>query len=231
MTNLFDSLIRKKQAITYIDDSIMQSQTRGETFTIINEYHTLLRKAGLKAAPDKTFFFLKKAKFLGHGISSEGTQPIAQRVDALRKKSPRSKRDVLKVKRCLGLYSCYIKNLHVDKQPFYDLINDSTPFHWTEEHENLFNSIKERIHRDTVLAVPSTGNPFHIHVDSSNVGTGCFLIQQIPERKRVISFNSRVFDKAEKNVHSSSRIMRNRVNSPDIRTLLHWITLSHLSLL
>ena len=60
MTVHFDPLIRKKQAITYIDDTIMQSQTRGEMFTIINEYHTLLRKAGLKAAHDKTFFFSRK---------------------------------------------------------------------------------------------------------------------------------------------------------------------------
>ena len=43
----------------------MQSQTRGEMFTIINEYHTLLRKAGLKAAPDKTIFFPEESKILG----------------------------------------------------------------------------------------------------------------------------------------------------------------------
>ena len=172
----------------------MQSQTRGEMFTINNEYHTLLRKAGLKAAPDKTFFFLKKVKFLGHVISPDGIQPIAKRVDALRNlKSPQSKRDVMRVLGCLGFYSCYIKNLHVDSQPFYDLIKDSTPFHWTEEHEVLFNSIKERIHKDTVLAVPSTDYPFHFHVDSSNVVTGCILIQQFPEGKRIISFNPRVF--------------------------------------
>ena len=103
----------------------------------------------------------------------------------------------MKVLGCLGFYSCYIKNLHVESQPFYDFIKDSTPFHWTEEHETLFNSIKERIHKDTVLAVPSTDYPFLIHVDSSNVGTGCILIQQFPEGKRIISFNSRVFDKAE----------------------------------
>ena len=176
----------------------MQSQTRGEMFTIINEYHSLLRKAGLKAAPDKTFFFLKKVKFLGHVISPDGSQPIAERVDALRNlNSPQSKRDVMKVLGCLGFYSCYIKNLHVDSQPFYDLIKDSTPFHWTEEHEALLNSIKERIHKDTVLAVPSTEYPFHIHVDSSNVGTVCILIQQFPEGKRIISFNSRVFDKKQ----------------------------------
>ena len=47
MTIHFDPLIRKKQAVTYIDDTIMQSQTRSEMFTTINEYHTLLRKAGL----------------------------------------------------------------------------------------------------------------------------------------------------------------------------------------
>ena len=198
MTIHFDPLIRKKQAITYIDDTIMQSQTRGEMFTIINEYHTLLGKAGLKAAPDKTFFFLKKVRFLGHVISPDGIQPIAKRVDALRSlKSPQSKRDVMEVLGCLSFYNCYIKNLHVDSQPCYDLIKDSTPFHWTEEHEALFNSIKERIHKDTVLAVPSTEYPFHIHVDSLNVGTGCFPIQQFPEGKRIISFNSRVFDKAK----------------------------------
>ena len=46
MTIHFDPLIRKKQAITYTDDTILQSQTGSEMFTIINEHHTLLRKAG-----------------------------------------------------------------------------------------------------------------------------------------------------------------------------------------
>ena len=175
-------------------------------FTIINDYHTLLRKAGLKAAPDKTFFSLKKVKFLAHVISPDGIQLIAKRVDALRNlKSTQSKRDVMKVLGCLGFYSCYIKNLHVDSQPFYDLIKDSTPFHWTEGHEALFNSIKERIYKDTVLAVPSTDYPFHIHVDSSNVGTGVILIQQFLERKIIISFNSLVFDKAEEKISTLHR--------------------------
>ena len=61
MTIHFDPLIRKKQAITYIGDIIMQSQNKNEMFTVINEYSTLLRKAGLKAAPDKKTFFLKKS--------------------------------------------------------------------------------------------------------------------------------------------------------------------------
>ena len=222
MTIHFDPLIKKKQAITYIDDTIMQSQNKNEMFTVINEYHTLLRKAGLKAAPDKTFFFLKKVKFLGHVISPDGIQPIAKRVKDLKNlKSPESKRDVMKVLGCLGFYSCYIKNLHVDSQPFYDLIKDSTPFHWTHEHEKLFQTIKDRISEDTILAVPSTDYPFHIHVDSSNVGTGCILIQQFPEGKRIISFNSRIFDKAEQKMSTLHRELCGIVSA--LQTYEHYI--------
>ena len=203
----------------------MQSQTRGEMFTIINEYHTLLREAGLKAVPDKTFFFLKKVKFLGHVISPDEIQPTAKRADALRNlMSPQSKRDVMKVLGCLGFYGCYIKNLHVDSQTFYDLIKDSTPIHWTEEQEKLFGSIKKRIHKDTVLAVPSTDYPFQIHVDSSNVGTGCILIQQFPEGKRIISFNSRVFDKAEQKMSTLHRELCGTVSA--LQTYEHYIITS-----
>ena len=48
----FGTLIKKKQAITYIDDTIMQSQNKNKFYTAINETHTLRRKAAFKAAPD-----------------------------------------------------------------------------------------------------------------------------------------------------------------------------------
>ena len=127
----------------------------------------------------------------------------------------------MKVLGCLGFYSCYIKNLHVDSQPFCDLIKDSTHFHWTHEHEKLFHSIKDRISEDTILAVPSTDYPFHIHVDSSNVGTGCILIQKFPEGKRIISFNSRIFDKAEQKMSTLHRELCGRVFA--LQTYEHYI--------
>ena len=105
--------------------TIMQSQNKNDLFTFFSEYHTLLRKAGLKIAPDKTFFFLDKDKFIGHVLSPEEVQPIAKRVKDLKNlKPPERKRHLNKVLGCLGFNSCYIKNLHVDSQPFYDLIKD-----------------------------------------------------------------------------------------------------------
>ena len=84
----------------------------------------------------------------------------------------------MKVLSCLGFYICYIKNLHVDSRPFYVLIEATTPFKWTQEHEEHFAHIKSRKLEDTFLAVPSTKYPFHIHVNSFNVGTACILVQQ-----------------------------------------------------
>ena len=85
----FDLFLTKKQAITYIDDTTMQSQNKNEMFTIMNEYHTLFRKTSLKAFPDKTFFFLKKVKFFGHVISPDGIKSFTNRVkDFKNLKSP-----------------------------------------------------------------------------------------------------------------------------------------------
>ena len=94
----------------------MQSQNKSERISIIHEYHNLLRKAGLKAASEKTFLFLKKLKLLGHVISSERKQAIAKRVRNLEPSD--SKRDVMKFLRCLGFYSCHIENIHMDSNPF-----------------------------------------------------------------------------------------------------------------
>ena len=67
MRYAFGPLIKRKQAITYIDDILLQAKDKLEIFTIVREYHSLLRKAKLKVAPNKTMFFLRKVKFLGHG--------------------------------------------------------------------------------------------------------------------------------------------------------------------
>ena len=127
----------------------------------------------------------------------------------------------MKVLGCLGYYSCFIKNLHVDSQPFYDLIKDPTPFHWTPEHEKLFQSIKDRISEDTILAGPSTDYRFHIHVDSSNVEAGCILIEQFPEAKRIISFNLRIFNKAGQKMSTLHRELCGIVS--DLQTYEHYI--------
>ena len=49
----FTPLFRDKQAIKFIDDTVMQLQTEPETFENIDEYHHLPIKSSLKAQTEK----------------------------------------------------------------------------------------------------------------------------------------------------------------------------------
>ena len=66
MTIHFAPLIRKKQAITYIDDTIMQAQDETKMFEIIDKYHELVRKSKLVKNKVQKFqkfkIFLKPTK-------------------------------------------------------------------------------------------------------------------------------------------------------------------------
>ena len=87
--------------------------------------------------------------------------------------------------------------MHVDSKPFYELLKDDLPFKWTNEHGKFFQKIEDRINEETILAVPNPRYPFHIHVDSSSMGTGSILVQEFPSGKRIVSFNFGVFAKDE----------------------------------
>ena len=177
----------------------MLAQDATEMLEIIDKYHELFRKSGLKTQPENTKLFLRKVPFLGHVVGKDGIQPVKKRVADLKAlKSPENKRDVMRVLGCLGFYSMYIKNLHVDCRPFYDLTRTETKFVWTTEHEKLFNDIKDRISEDTILAIPDTKHPFLVPVDTSSIGVGSIFVQEFPEGKRIVSLNSRIYTKGNK---------------------------------
>ena len=68
MSKIFRPQILKKNAITYLDDVFMQSQTKDEMLIVLEQYHKILQNENLKAAPDKSHFFLTRVKFFGHNI-------------------------------------------------------------------------------------------------------------------------------------------------------------------
>ena len=85
MSKIFRPLILKKNAIAYLDDVFMQSQTKYEIFTFSEQYLKILQNENLKAAPDKSHFFLTRVKFLGHNIGRNTITPLQSRIDAIQK--------------------------------------------------------------------------------------------------------------------------------------------------
>ena len=65
MRSISKPLIRKNKIITYLDDVYIQDTTTDTMLQTLTQYHTILENENLKAAPNKSFFFLDSVKFFG----------------------------------------------------------------------------------------------------------------------------------------------------------------------
>ena len=202
MTILFAPLIKKNEIITYIDDILIQAENVEQMFIRLDNFHKALRQSKLKAAPDKTFFFLLSVKFLGHVITDNKIKPLLNKIEAIQKmKRPESKKDVMKFLGALNYYSKYFPNMHVILAPLYKLLHNNVSFHWNSEHEDVFQEVKNTLTKNCELTLPNTKNPFFIMVDASAAGMGTVLAQADNNgQMQIISYNSRLFTESEQKI-------------------------------
>ena len=66
----------------------MQSQTKDEMLTVLEQYLQILKNENMKAAPEKSHFFLTGVKFLGHIFERNTITPLRSRIDAIQKLQP-----------------------------------------------------------------------------------------------------------------------------------------------
>ena len=200
LTHFLYTLIRKGTVITYVDDIFIQTNSYDQMFETLIEYHKVLLKENLKAAPDKTYFMLKKVKFLGHIIEDKKVKPLTSRIDGFQKLEPPTSMKALQ--RYLGTINFlakYVYGMQPILQPLYNLLHKENDFKWTKEHQKIFEQMKKTITHNLELTIPDTTKPFYIITDASNTGIGAALLQQHPTEKkmRLISANSRLFTPIE----------------------------------
>ena len=80
MCKIFRPLILKKSSIKHLDDVFVQSQTKDKKFVFLENSHQNLLQENMKAAPDKSHFFLVRVKFLGHIIGKKTITPFKSRI-------------------------------------------------------------------------------------------------------------------------------------------------------
>ena len=103
MSKIFRPLILKRNAITYLDDVFMQSQTKDEMLTVLEKYHKILQNENLKGAPNKSHFFLTRVEILGLNFKQNTITPLKSRIDAIQKLQPPTNKK--KIHEFLGMLS------------------------------------------------------------------------------------------------------------------------------
>ena len=80
-------------------------------------------------------------------------------------------------------------------QPLYKLLNKETEFKRTNEHQQIFEKMKQTIIKNLEITMLDTSEPFYIITDASNTGIRAALLPQHPTENKtnLISANLRLF--------------------------------------
>ena len=109
---------------------------------------------------------------------------------------------MLEVKSFLGLanfYRRHIADMAVISRPLTALTGKEVKFDWTEECEEAFGKVKQRLVSAPVLHPPDLTKPFQLWTDASERGFGAVLEQKDQEGNcHPIAYASRATNNAER---------------------------------
>ena len=102
-------------------------------------------------------------------------------------------------------YSQYIPNFSQIARPLHKLTSKNEKFIWTEESENAFKILKEKLINPPILGYPNFDLPFEIHTDASNTAVGMVLSQNQNGKTVVIAYSGRSLTPAELNYSTTEK--------------------------
>jgi len=150
------------------------------------------RQANLKLKPSKCSLCQRQVEFLGHLVSGDGITMQPEKIEAIRT-WPECK-NVTEVRAFLGTsgyYWRFIKDFSIIASPLYGLPKKNTPFEWTDECQQAFEILKDRLMTDPILALPSDIGQYILDTDASDRGLGAVLSERtIAGDERVIAYAS-----------------------------------------
>jgi deoxyuridine 5'-triphosphate nucleotidohydrolase len=192
--------------VVYLDDLNVYSRDFNEHLKHLREVFERLRQAGLRLKAKKCHFFKKELAFLGHVVGADGVKPDPDKIAAV-KDHPVPK-NIWKLRQFVGLASYYqkfVENFAKIAAPLNSLLRKSEAYQWTDQHQEAFETLKQRLISAPILVHPDFERPFQIFTDASAIGLGAILSQKDDQdRERVIRYASRRTSDTERNYSATN---------------------------
>ena len=192
----------RKHHLAIMDDCLVHSKKRDHMSHLIDLFKALIRN-GLKISPKKCQLFRKKLVYMGHTLLIEDglpkITPLKTRIDAIMKlEAPKTQKNCKQFCGMVNFLSVFLKDLQIKLAPIYQLTRKGIPWDWTEECQEAFDSIKKDLTNPPVLVMPNDKGHFVLVSDTSTVGCGATLYQQIDGEYRVVAYYSKKLPEAVK---------------------------------
>jgi hypothetical protein len=186
--------------LIYLDDVIVYSKNFEEHVQRLDLVLERIVEAGLKLKPEKCEMFRSKVVFLGYVDSEKGIEPNPDNVANILSLSP--PKTVKEVRQVVGMGSYYrrcIQNYSSVVRPLIELTKKNKSFDCTLECQTAFNTLKSAFTSTGIMGFPRDKGEFYLDTDASDYQIGAVLSQMQDGQLKVISYESRLLNKAEKN--------------------------------
>lgn len=200
---------RFKETLTiYIDDFLIS--TSGSFLDHLNALESIFEILQLKNFTlklEKSLFFKKILKFLGHELSTNGIRPLPDKLESiLNFKKPRNKRELQQFLEICTYYRQFTIRHSDLMDPFRLLLVEKNPWRWTESYDKAFEDMKSAFVKYVELKHHIPGARYKLQTDASDIGISGVLYQCDENNElRIVSLISRCLNSAEVNYTTTEK--------------------------
>ncbi|GJR78665.1 reverse transcriptase domain-containing protein [Tanacetum coccineum] len=141
---------------------------------------------------------VKEGIVLGHKISKSGLEVDRAKVEVIAKlPHPTSVKGVRSFLGHAGFYRRFIQDFSKIARPMTHLLEKETPFVFSEECIDSFNTLKRKLTEAPILIAPDWDLPFELMCDASDFAIGAVLGQRKNKHFQPIHYASKTMNEAQ----------------------------------
>ena len=191
MISLLLKGIEGKYAVAYLDDILIFSDSFETHLKHLDDVLRRLRKASLSLNRKKCHFVQPEISYLGHIISKDGIAPDPEKVRAIQTmEPPTTVKGIRSFLGTVGYYRNFQPNFSAIARPLTKLTKKNVHFSWSEEAQEAFEVLKQKLIEAPILAYPDVTRPYTLYTDASDYAIGGILTQDFDDGERVIQYVS-----------------------------------------
>jgi len=164
----------------------------------------MLHEVNMKIHPKKCEFVVTSVIYPGHKILPNGIMAHWAKVVAiLVMPNPTDVHTLRSFIRLCNYYRIYVQDFSTIAHPLYALLKKDVAWTWSDEAQEAFNTLKEKLSEFPILRRLGFNKVFILHIDWSALGIRAILGQFDEEGKEyVIAYASQSTNKVESNYSS-----------------------------
>ena len=199
MNSIFWELLHEGVLVNYMDDFMIPAKTMEELEERTIQFLKIAEKYNLCFKRSKCNFNMEEIPILGVVVGKGQIQMEQEKIKAVKEwKTPMKVKDVESFLGFANFYRHFIQNFSHTAKPLNKL-KGKKEWKWEEEHQRVFEELKEKITSQPVLALLRRKGKFRVETDASGHAIEGVLSQEQEGKWKPIAFLSRTMQPAERN--------------------------------